>query len=209
MDLPRLYLITDVNLSGLDHAEQVSRMVAGGASFIQLREKSLSPAEFFVQARRAIAVARQGGARIIINDRVDIALAVDADGVHLGQDDLPPVAARSVLGPEKKIGFSTHNYAQAMEAASFPVDYIAVGPIFATSSKYNPDPVVGLKELEQIRAAMPRQIPIVAIGGINFENVADVIRAGADSVAVISAIVKGGATIKQRTAEILDFLETG
>jgi thiamine-phosphate pyrophosphorylase len=209
MDLPRLYLITDVNLSGLDHAEQVSRMVAGGASFIQLREKSLSPAEFFVQARRAIAVARQGGARIIINDRVDIALAVDADGVHLGQDDLPPVAARSVLGPEKIIGFSTHNYAQAMEAASFPVDYIAVGPIFATSSKYNPDPVVGLKELEQIRAAMPRQIPIVAIGGINFENVADVIRAGADSVAVISAIVKGGATIKQRTAEILDFLETG
>jgi thiamine-phosphate pyrophosphorylase len=209
MDLPRLYLITDVNLSGLDHAEQVSRMVAGGASFIQLREKSLSPAEFFVQARRAIAVARQGGARLIINDRVDIALAVDADGVHLGQDDLPPVAARSVLGPEKIIGFSTHNYAQAMEAATFPVDYIAVGPIFATSSKQNPDPVVGLKELEHIRAAVPRQIPLVAIGGINFENVAEVVRAGADSVAVISSIVKDGAFIKQGTAEILDLLETG
>jgi thiamine-phosphate pyrophosphorylase len=207
MTLPRLYLITDVTLSRLDHAEQVSRMVAGGASIIQLREKNLSPAEFFGQARHAIAVARHAGARIIINDRVDIALAADADGVHLGQDDLPPGAARRILGPDKIIGFSTHNYAQAMKAASFPVDYIAVGPIFETSSKQNPDPVVGLSELERIRAAVPRQIPLVAIGGINFESVADVIRAGADSVAVISAIVKGGA-IEDRTREMIDLLNS-
>lgn len=184
----RLYPLTDTRLSGLSHAEQVARLSEGGARLIQLREKYLSPREFYDQAVEAMRVARSRGVRIIINDRVDLAMAVKADGVHLGQDDFPPQAARRLLGNDAIIGLSTHNLDQAVQASLMDIDYIAVGPIFGTSSKDNPDPVVGLIGLGEIRKAV-LQTPIVAIGGITSDNGPQVIHAGADAVAVISALL--------------------
>ena len=188
-DLPKLYPITDRRLSGLSHAEQVARLIEGGATFIQLREKRLSPREFYAEAFEALRVARAGGAKLIINDRADIALALGADGVHLGQDDMPPEAARALLGERAVIGFSTHSVEQAIAAARMPVDYIAVGPIFATKSKENPDPRVGLEGLRRVREAVGDSFKLVGIGGITRENARSVLDAGADSVAVISALL--------------------
>src|SRR5580693_8009321 len=149
--LPRLYCITDPYLSGLSHLEQVERLIDGGATLIQLRDKKAGAAQFYQAACDCLKLAHNRGARIIINDRVDVALAADADGVHLGQDDLPPEAARRLLGEHKIIGFSTHNLEQAIEASAMPVDYIAIGPVFGTSTKENPDPVVGLDLVGRVR----------------------------------------------------------
>ncbi len=184
----RIYPITDVGLTGLSHADQVVRLSEGGATLVQLREKHLPPFQFHKQAEEALVVARKLGVRIIVNDRVDIALALGADGVHLGQSDLPPEAARRLLGDKVIIGFSTHNLKQALQAAHLPVDYLAIGPIFATSSKNSPEPVVGLDGLRQVREAVGR-LPLVAIGGITHQNASQVLEAGASSVAVISAIL--------------------
>ncbi|HEX8844094.1 MAG TPA: thiamine phosphate synthase [Pyrinomonadaceae bacterium] len=203
--LPKLYPITDARLSGLSHAEQVQRLSAGGADFIQLREKHLAPREFYKEAEDALKLARALGTLLIINDRVDIALAISADGVHLGQDDLPPEAARELLGEQAIIGFSTHTVEQAREAARLPVDYIAIGPIFETSSKENPDPVVGLDELRRVRQETGT-IPLVAIGGIGLENIRDVLAAGADAVAIISLLLADPTLIEERTREILTSL---
>src|ERR1043165_2323774 len=128
IEIPRLYPITDRRLSGLSHAEQVARLIEGGATFIQLREKHLAPREFYREAEEALRVARALGAKLIINDRADIALALGADGVHLGQDDMPPEVARTALGRRAIIGFSTHSVEQAIAAARLPVNYIAIGP---------------------------------------------------------------------------------
>src|SRR6185295_2712739 len=141
--LPKLYPITDTRLSGLTHAEQVERLAAGGASFVQLRDKEAAPRELYEAALKAVQVARALHVCIIINDRADNALAVDADGVHLGQDDLPPARVRALVGANRIVGYSTHNLKQALEADLTPVDYIAVGPVFQTTTKANPDPVVG------------------------------------------------------------------
>jgi thiamine-phosphate pyrophosphorylase len=200
--LPKLYPVTDARLSGLTHAEQVARLSAGGATFIQLREKHLSPGEFYRQAEEALRVARERGARLIINDRVDVALALQADGVHLGQTDLPPAAAREILGERAIIGFSTHNVEQAIEAARLPVDYIAVGPIYPTISKDNADAVVGLEGLRLVRRAIG-PMPLVAIGGIRRENLREVVEAGADTVAAISLLLARQFEIEERTREIL------
>ena len=186
----------------MSHAEQVERLGAGGATFVQLREKHLSPREFYLEAQEALRVAHARGIRLIINDRVDIALALRADGVHLGQDDLAPEAARRLLGTEAIIGFSTHNLEQAREAASLPVDYIAIGPIFNTSSKENPDPAVGLDGLSRVRAATGA-IPLVAIGGITRERAASVLDAGADSVACIATLLAQPAEITERTQALI------
>ena len=183
----RLYPLTDPSLSGLSHADQVLQLSDGGASLVQLREKNGSPAEFYAQAEEALRIARQYGLKVIVNDRVDIALALKADGVHLGQDDLPPEAARRVLGPDAIIGFSTHNPSQAEVASQMPVDYIAIGPIFATASKEASNSPVGLEGLRLVRQAVGK-IPLVAIGGITVENSAAVLDSGADAVAVISNI---------------------
>jgi len=201
-NLPKLYPITDTRLSGLSHAEQVRRLCAGGATFIQLREKHLSPREFYKEAEEALRVARSCGARLIINDRVDIALALKASGVHLGQDDLPPALARELLGEDAIIGFSTHNVEQAIEAARLPVDYIAIGPIFETKSKENPEAIVGLEGLRRVRQAVGK-IPLVAIGGIKRESIRETLAAGADAVAVISLLLAGQQEIEDRTREIL------
>jgi len=208
MLLPKLYPITDRRLSGLSHAEQVARLAAGGATLVQLREKHLSPRDFYDEALAALREARARGVRLIVNDRVDIALALGADGVHLGQDDLAPEAARRLLGRKAIIGFSTHNPEQAREAALLPVDYIAIGPIYATASKEKPDPTVGLSGLRRVRQEViaAGSIPLVAIGGITAANASAVVEAGADAVAMIGALVARPAEIEDRTrALILSF----
>jgi thiamine-phosphate pyrophosphorylase len=186
--LPHVYPITDVQLSGLSHADQVQLLSLGGASFIQLREKQASALQFYEQARAAVAVAAPNGVQLIINDRVDIALAVGAHGVHLGQDDMPPVAARRLLGNEAIIGYSTHNVEQAITALTLPIDYLAIGPIFQTTTKTDTSPALGLEGLRAVRRAVG-DVQLVAIGGITQANAAEVIDAGADSVAVISALL--------------------
>ncbi|MBA3804464.1 MAG: thiamine phosphate synthase, partial [Acidobacteria bacterium] len=194
-------------LSGLSHAEQVARLGAGGATLVQLREKHLSPREFYDEAERALRVARELGMRLIINDRSDIALALHVDGVHLGQDDLPPEAARRLLGEEAIIGVSTHSLEQAREAARLRVDYIAIGPIFNTTSKENPNPPVGLAVLSRVRQAVG-SIPLVAIGGITRENALAVLDAGADSVALISALLTHPDEIEDRTRGLIQSIST-
>lgn len=158
--LPRLYPITDTLISGLSHGKQVELLAAGGASLIQLREKRASPREFYRAAMEAMSVARRLGVQIIINDRVDIAIAVNADGVHLGQDDLPPDRARRLLGETRIIGFSTHVLEQALAADVAPIDYLAIGPIFQTSTKDNPDAVVGLETVSEVRRLISKPLEI-------------------------------------------------
>lgn len=202
MELPRLYPITDLKLCGLSHAAQVAALVEGGARLIQLRDKNSSPREFYAAAKEALHVARSSGALLIINDRVDIALALGADGVHLGQDDLPPAAARRILGDHALIGYSTHNVEQAVDASRTGASYLAIGPIFPTSSKNNPDPVIGLEGLRRVRK-LTAPLPLVAIGGINHENAKEVIAAGADAVAVIGALLCDPQRIAALTRELL------
>lgn len=190
LEIPKIYPITDTRLSGLSHAEMVEQFAAGGGEFIQIREKSADAKIFYNEAVAAVKAARKVGVRLIINDRVDIALAVNAHGVHLGQDDLPPAAAREILGADAIIGFSTHTIEQAKRAVELPVDYIGFGPIFSTNTKADAEAVVGLKLLAKVRKAIG-EFPLVAIGGINTENIADILQNGADSAAVISALYGG------------------
>lgn len=202
--LPRVYPITDTQISGLTHAAQVALFADGGATLVQLRDKHASGSQFYEQAKAALAVAAERGVRLVINDRVDVALALGGIDVHLGQDDLPPEAARRLLGDDAVIGFSTHNLNQAIEAASWPIDYLAIGPVFATSTKENPDPVVGLEGIRVVREAIG-ETPLVGIGGITPANAHEVIEAGADSVAMISGFWAGSA----RASTILRGLLTG
>lgn len=204
-ELPKLYPITDRRLSGLTHAEQVMRLCEGGARLVQLREKVLPAREFYAETLEALRVAREFGAVLIVNDRADVALAAGADGVHLGQDDMPPDAARSLLGEGRVIGYSTHSVEQAIDAARLPVDYIAIGPVFDTSSKENPDPSVGLEGVRRVRGAVGNAVRLVAIGGVTAESAPSVLEAGADSIAVIGALVntRDPAEITRRTRAFL------
>lgn len=199
--LPAVYPLTDTQLSGLSHAEQVTLFADAGATLVQLREKHASALDFYNQAKIAVEVALLRGVELIINDRVDIALALGL-GVHLGQDDLPPEAARRLLGDEAVIGYSTHSVEQAVAAAKLPIDYLAIGPIFATATKENPSPVVGLAGLQAVRTAIGN-IPLVAIGGITLSNVPEVLAAGADSVALISGLWAEPGTVSPSLRSIL------
>ena len=201
--LPHIYPITDTGISGVSHAEQVEKLIAGGALVIQIREKHASSREFYDSAKRALEIAHNSGTRIIINDRVDIALALKADGVHLGQDDMPPEKAREILGDDAIIGFSTHTIEQVIAAIELPIDYIAIGPIFATQTKENPDRVVGLDGLREIRR-IAANTPLVAIGGINADNLRSVFDAGANSAAIVGAIVSNSLTISERMRQLMD-----
>ncbi|MBP7475673.1 MAG: thiamine phosphate synthase [Pyrinomonadaceae bacterium] len=201
--LPTIYPITDRQISGLTHLEQARRLVNGGARLIQLREKVGSSREFFDAAVQTIEYANAHRVSIIINDRVDIAIAANAAGVHLGQNDMPPEKARALLGDKSIIGYSTHTLEQARLAATLPVTYIAFGPVFATTTKADPDAVVGLDGVRRVREAIG-DIPLVAIGGINVDSIEDVLSAGADSVAMISAVIGNAANI---TATLLDLNE--
>lgn len=195
--LPKIYPITDTRLSGISHVEQVQKLIAGGARLIQLRDKHSAPLEFYEQAVQCVRIAHDREVSIIINDRVDIALAAKADGVHLGQDDLPPEIARVLLSENAIIGHSTHSLKQVKLAADLPIDYIAIGPIFETSTKEDPDPIVGLDGLKAVKSTVG-DLPLVAIGGIDEMNIRNVISAGADSVAMIGSIVSNDEQISTR-----------
>lgn len=207
MFLPKIYPITDLRLTGLSHSAQVEKLVEGGAKFIQLREKCNAPKDFYADAKKALAFAKENNVKIIINDRVDIALALEADGVHLGQDDLPPQQARKILGEKAIIGFSTHSVAQAIKAAKLPIDYIAIGPVFSTKTKENPDETVGTEIVKMVREAVGN-FPLVAIGGVTSENFQDVLNAGADSVAIISDLFSNSKNIVAKLKLLIELCKT-
>jgi thiamine-phosphate pyrophosphorylase len=185
--LPKLYAILDPEQTkGRAPDSVLQQLLDGGAKIVQLRVKTLPAADFLSLARAARAQTRAAGCRLIVNDRIDIALACDADGVHLGQEDLPLGVGRKLLG-NKWVGISTHDLEQAKQAARDGADYIGFGPMFGTTTKNTGYEARGIDRLKAIRAAVP--IPIVAIGGINEQNVRSVWQAGADSAAIISDIL--------------------
>lgn len=195
-----LYPIADADATS-DVVALADAILAGGARLLQLRVKSAPTGLFVALAGAVKARTDRAGARLIVNDRADVAQLVGAAGVHLGQDDLPPAAARAMLGADAIIGFSTHDLAQvdaALRAGA--IDYLAFGPIFATASKRDPDPVQGVARLAAVRARCP--LPLVAIGGIGARNLADVIAHGADAVAVIGALA-GAPDPARATAALL------
>ena len=166
----------------VDNADAAEAILEAGARILQFRHKSFFLRDVFEQAQRIAALCRDAGALFVINDRADIAMLLDA-ALHLGQDDLPPADARRIMPPGRIVGYSTHNADQLRAGDREPVDYLAIGPIFTTGSKQNPDPVVGLDRLRTLRALT--QKPLVAIGGITRETALSVFEAGADSVAII------------------------
>jgi len=189
VDLPRLYPILDT--ASLEERNclvetAAAAMLAGGASLLQLRHKGAWSRAMLEVAEHLRDLCRRLGAGFIVDDRADVALLLDA-GVHVGQDDLAPADARRLIGPQRWLGFSTHNADQLRAAATEPADYLALGPIFETGSKQKPDPVVGLEGLRAWRPLTPR--PLVAIGGITRSNARAVLEAGADSVAVIGDLL--------------------
>jgi thiamine-phosphate pyrophosphorylase len=193
--LPRLYAIVDAAFSR--SAEEVvafgEELLAGGCTLLQYRNKSGNARVMLEQALLLRRHSRAGvpaphGPKLIMNDRADLCLAAEFDGVHVGQDDLSPEAARRIIGPERWLGVSTHNPEQLREADGTSTDYLAIGPVFSTRSKDRPDPVVGLDGVQRARQLTRK--PLVAIGGITRANAASVIEAGADCVAVISDLLR-------------------
>lgn len=181
-----LYLVTDRRLAGDRPLTEVVRMaVAGGVTIVQLREKDCSSREY-LELARSIKKILSPEVPLIINDRLDVALAAQADGVHLGQNDLPAETARKYLGPQAIVGLSVENLEQLEQAINLPVDYLALSPVFATPTKTDTGPAWGLEGLAGARRMTAR--PLVAIGGINESNAAEVIKAGADGLAVVSAV---------------------
>jgi len=200
LSLPPLYAILDPEQTkGSDPEAVLRQLLDGGAKILQLRAKTMVPRDFLQLARSARSLSRSLDCRLIINDRADIALACDADGVHLGQEDLPLHAARKIMG-QKLIGISTHNEAQAVEAERGGANYIGFGPMFGTMTKATGYAARGVEMLRQIRSAV--RLPIVAIGGVKEENVQEVWRAGADSAAIISDIL-GGEDVTAKTKRII------
>jgi thiamine-phosphate pyrophosphorylase len=182
-----LYLVTDRMLCGQRTVEEVVFMaLQGGATCIQLREKDASTRDFVEEAQRIKAVMAPFRASLIINDRIDVALAVGADGVHIGQQDMPCEIARKLMGPRALIGLSVETWEDVERAATLDADYLGVSPVFETPTKTDTKGHWGLEGLRRIKTAT--RLPLVAIGGLNTANAADVIRAGADSIAVVSAI---------------------
>ncbi len=189
MKLPLLYAIVDLSIS-----PGTARLVAfahelavGGCTLLQYRNKS-GNARVLLEQARELKKHLGSSVRLIMNDRADLCLAAEFDGVHVGQDDLSPDAVRKMIGPDRWLGVSTHNPEQLREADQTSADYLAIGPVFATFSKEKPDPVVGLEGVRQARSLTRK--PLVAIGGITRANAASVIEAGADSVAVISDLLR-------------------
>jgi thiamine-phosphate pyrophosphorylase len=206
MNLPKLYAIVDVACFAaplrttdaiLDYAKD---LVAGGATLIQYRNKVGTTREMLSHARE-LRRALGSDVTLIMNDRADICIAAGYQGVHVGQDDLSPDGARTVIGSDHILGVSTHSLEQLQVADAGPADYIAFGPIFATGSKRNPDPIVGLEGLRAARAATKK--PLVAIGGITRANARSVVDAGADSVAVIADLLSSPAKVAEEFSRLL------
>ncbi|GAB4417773.1 MAG: thiamine phosphate synthase [Thermodesulfovibrionales bacterium] len=186
--VPLLYLIMDEKVSGLPFEEMALAALKAGVRWIQYREKTKSRREIYREALRLRELTDEFGATLIVNDHADIALAVEADGVHLGQEDLPLKEAREIMG-DRIIGISTHSIEEALDAESGGADYIGFGPVFYTATKDAGKPK-GLDMLREIKRSV--KIPVVAIGGISLRNLQSVLNAGADAVAAASAILKDG-----------------
>jgi thiamine-phosphate pyrophosphorylase len=199
-DALRLYLVTDqASLRGRTLTDVVRQAVAGGVTCVQLREKSLNSRDFLAQALALMDLLRPLDVPVIINDRIDIALACKAQGVHLGQSDIPVGAARALLPPEVFIGWSVETAEHVTQSATLPVDYLGVSPVFSTPTKTDTATPWGLEGLQRIRAATV--LPLVAIGGIHAGNAAAVLAAGAHSLAVVSAICS--ADLPRAAAQVL------
>jgi thiamine-phosphate pyrophosphorylase len=186
--LPRLYPIVDSSCRGstLELVALAEDLASAGCTLLQYRNKS-GHARIMLEQARELKEHVGDSVRLIMNDRADLCLSADFDGVHVGQDDLLPESMRKIIGPERWLGVSTHNPEQLREADLTSADYVAIGPVFATSSKENPDPIVGIEGVRRARELTRK--PLVAIGGITRANAASVIEAGADSVAVISDLL--------------------
>ncbi|MBI5153594.1 thiamine phosphate synthase [Candidatus Poribacteria bacterium] len=201
-----VYAITHAGLSCLPHAEQVRRLLAAGARLIQLRAKELTPEQLELEARRCAGLCHTAGAILIVNDDPRAAVLSGADGAHIGQGDMEPERARELIGPDRLLGFSTHNEEQVRDALRRPIDYVAVGPVFGTTTKDHPDPATGLELVRfAVRQAAGR-IPVVAIGGITKDNLPALLHAAPSVVpAVIGAIMKAP-DIGRAFAEMADTL---
>jgi len=199
--MPRLYVILDAGMLTEPAGETAQKLINAGVQLLQYRDKRASARELLSSSRTIAAAARAAKCTFFVNDRPDIAYLSGADGVHVGQEDLGVGQAREVVGPDRWVGVSTHNLQQFEQAAASSADYIAVGPIFPTSSKANPDPVVGVDFMRRVRTLTSK--PVVAIGGISIERAPEVIAAGADSVAVISGILKA----QNPAAQAREYLE--
>lgn len=199
-DCLKLYLVTDRELScGRSLEEIVCEAVEGGVTMVQLREKDATTGEFVELGRRLMSVLKPLGVPLIINDRVDVALAVDADGVHIGQSDMPYEDARRLLGPDKIIGLSVENMNDLRKANELDVDYVGISPVYGTPTKTDTAEPFGLEGLR--RAVGLSAHPTVAIGGMNASTIGEVFEAGADGVAVVSAICSA-ASPRQAAAEL-------
>ncbi len=182
-----LYFVTDSKLTKQGILEDAKQVIEAGCMLVQYREKNKPSKEMFEKAKQLAELCKSKGALFIVNDRLDIALAVNADGVHLGQNDLPIAIARNILGKDKIIGTSNHSLEEVKQSEEAEADYISVGPVFHTNTKKDAGPPLGLELLKKVRAAT--KLPIVGIGGVNEENLEEVLQTGVDSVAIISAIV--------------------
>jgi thiamine-phosphate pyrophosphorylase len=203
MTVPPFYPILDTDAAsrrGVSVVDAAARMLEGGVQILQFRHKGFWSRGGFESLQRVAELCRGAGVPFVVNDRADLAKLAGA-GLHLGQDDLPPPSARLIVGAATVIGFSTHNESQLRAAAEEPVDYLALGPIFGTVSKMNPDPTVGLEGLRKLRPLTTRRL--VAIGGITRENAHAVLDAGADSVAVIRDLCPEDGNIGRRVKEWL------
>ena len=196
MKLPSLYAIVDADAvvrTGWQPLDLAAAYLRGGARFLQLRAKSMPGAELLATASAVVQLAHRHQARVIINDRADIARLAGADGVHVGQEDLPPAAVRAIVGDTALVGLSTHTTEQVDRAIREPVSYLAVGPIFDTATKATGYEHVGLEMVrDAARRATAQGLPLVAIGGITIESAASVLDAGASSVAIISDLLTTG-----------------
>ncbi|MEJ2246285.1 MAG: thiamine phosphate synthase [Acidobacteriota bacterium] len=202
LHLPPIYPITDKKLAKrTSHYSILKELVKGGARIVQIRDKSTPAAELFQDLKRCVEFASKRNVVLILNDRCDLVLCSGASGVHLGNNDLPPEAARSLLGRSRIIGFSTHSLQEVRRASFLPIQYIGFGPIFKTTTKENAFPVVGLQKLRQ--ACTESAVPVVAIGGIGLTQIVKVLEAGASSVAVISDLMTAP-DIARRMQEFLD-----
>jgi len=195
-ELPRIYPITDKSLARKSsHFAILKELAQGGARFVQIRDKDTPVRELLRDLEKCRKYAETHKITLILNDRCDLVLSANLMGVHLGQDDIPPESARTLIGKKRIIGYSTHNLSQARQSSGLPVDYIGFGPVYATATKANAGSAAGLKKLAQVcRAATT---PVVAIGGIGLEEIRPVLKAGAASAAVISAIMTAENIAKQ------------
>lgn len=199
-----IYVILDSKIAGRPHDEIVAEAIRGGARVIQLREKALPRREILTLARTLARLCKEAGVAFIVNDHPEIAAEADADGAHIGQEDMSVQEARRILGHQKILGVSTHTFDQALAAMSQPVDYISVGPIFPTRTKENTWPVVGPELVERVRRITT--LPITAIGGIKKHDVKSLVLAGADNIAMISEIMLAR-DIAQYVRELVESFE--